>query len=170
MRGLGIVICMLLPALPASAQQATPLVELSGGYSLVQTNAESWSGWLASASVSISRGFGVEVEAGRNYFSEEATFDGETHSSHSTTFFAGVGPRFVARRGRAASFAHVLLGTEKPATEYLPSLQLGAGGDFMMSSRLGVRGGIDGRITWYEEDTNGVWRFHVGIVIALGSR
>jgi hypothetical protein len=170
MRALTVVFLLLLLAQPASAQETTPVVELAAGYSLLQTDDETWSGWMAAGSITIVRWFGVEIEAGKNFFSEEWTFDGQTYTSRSTAAFAGVGPRFVARARRVSSFTHVLFGAEKPHDEYLPSLQVGTGGDFWITRTLGVRGGIDGRVTWYEEDVYGVWRFHTGVVIALGSR
>jgi hypothetical protein len=82
----------------------------------------------------------------------------------------GAGPQFVARRGRRTGFTQVLLGSEKPSNEFLPSLQVGVGGDIWMTRMLGIRGGIDGRITWYEEEANGAWRFYAGVVVALGTR
>jgi hypothetical protein len=169
MRALTIVICLFL-ALPASAQETTPVVELAAGYSLLQTNDATWSGWLASGSVSILRGLGIEAEASKNFFSEEFAFEGQTYSSHSSAFFIGTGPRFVARKRRASSFARVLVGAEKLSNDYHPSLQFGTGGDVWITNMLAVRGGIDGRVTWYEDESNGAWRFCVGAVVGLGSR
>lgn len=172
MRALALVSCLLvLHALPATAQENTPLVELAGAYSVVNADGRQFNGWLASGSVSIMRAFGVTAEAGVNHHTERFTFiDGQEYTFRSKRKFYGLGPRVVARGRTVTGFAHVLVGAEDTFGKNMFALQPGGGVDVWVVPAFAVRAGVDGRINWYEDEQEGSWRFHVGGVVALGSR
>ena len=169
MRTVALVACLVLIAAPAAAQHATPAVELSGGYSSLDVDDTNWptlAGWVASGSVTITRWLGIEVDAGRNAHSG----GGQRSFGDIRRWFAGAGPRFVARGQRASGFAHVLVGAERLGSAAHPTVQAGGGIDVWLTKALGARLGIDKRLSWDEEDRQGSWRFQIGAVVALGSR
>lgn len=169
-----LALCLFLLAAPAAAQESTPVVEVSGGYSVLPEDSwdgeEWWSGWLASGSVSVTRWFGVAAEVGTNYYSARYSFDGQEFEYSVDRLFAGLGPRFVARGRRVSGFGHVLVGVENRFTENLFAFQAGGGADVWLTRAMGVRAGIDGRASYYDDDTYGTWRLQAGVVLALGSR
>jgi hypothetical protein len=179
MRTVAFVTCLLMLApTVAAGQEATPIAEVSGGYSVLPQDSwnghQWWSGWLISSSVNVTRWFGVAAEVGSNYFTERYSFDafdGADYYEFSTDrLFAGIGPRFVARGRRVSGFGHFLVGVENRFTLNLFSVQAGGGVDVWLTPSVGIRGGIDGRGSWYEEEKDGSWRLHTGVVFALGSR
>lgn len=174
MRTLALLLCVLAVVTPATAQETTPLVEVSGGYSALPEDSwdgqRYWSGWLASGSVTVTRWFGVAAEVGTSYYTERFPIEGRDYRFHSDRVFAGVGPRFVARGRRVSGFGQFLVGVENRFKENLFTVQGGGGVDVWLTRAIGIRGGVDGRGGWYDDETYGSWRLHAGAVLALGSR
>lgn len=174
MRTRVLALSLFLLAVPAAAQETTPIAEVSGGYSALPQDSWDgqrwWSGWLASGSVTVTRWFGIAAEVGSNYHTERYSFDGAEYEFSTDKLFAGVGPRFVARGRRVSGFGHFLVGVENRSTLNLFSVQAGGGVDVWLAPSVGIRGGIDGRGSWYEEEKYGSWRFHTGVVVPLGTR
>jgi hypothetical protein len=111
----------------------------------------------------------VAGEVGVNYFSETATYVDQTFSYSYNVLFAGVGPRFVARSPRVAAFGQFLVGVENEF-ETLFAIQGGGGVDVWITRTIGVRAGVDGRASYYDEERYGSWRVQTGVVLALGTR
>ena len=89
-----------------------------------------------------------------------------------------MGPRFSVRRSRGVTpFVHALVGALHIRSSYMGdsgsgtefAIQPGAGADFWVGRRLGIRVGADYRRTIAEDASNQV-RFHAGLVLAFGRR
>jgi hypothetical protein len=169
MRMLTLVTCVFLLAPAAAAQEATPIAEVAAGYSALNSDGDTLSGWMVSASATITRFFGVAGEVGVNYFSETATYFDQTFSYSYNVLFAGVGPRFVARSPRVAAFGQFLVGVENEF-ETLFAIQGGGGVDVWITRTIEVRAGVDGRASYYDEERYGSWRVQTGVVLPLGTR
>lgn len=169
MRVLTLAFCLFLLVPAAAAQEATPIAEIAGGYSALNSDGDTLSGWVASASASLTRFFGVTGEVGVNYLSETETYFDQTFSYSYHVLFAGVGPRFSARSRRISAFGQFLVGVENQF-DTLFAIQGGGGIDVWITRTIGVRAGVDGRASYYEEERYGSWRFQTGVVLALGTR
>jgi hypothetical protein len=169
MRVLTLAFCLFLLTPAAAAQEATPIAEIAGGYSALNDDENTLSGWVASASASITRLFGVTAEVGVNYFSETETHFDQTFSYGYNILFAGIGPRLVARGSRVAAFGQFLVGVQNQHDSVF-ALQGGGGIDVWITPTVGVRAGVDGRASSDDDYWYGVWRIHTGVVLALGTR
>ena len=171
MRTFAFLTCLLILApTGAVAQEATPIAEVAGGYSVLNDDDNALSGWVAAGSGTITRWFGVAAEAGINYYTGRFTWQGQEYEYSWDVRFAGVGPRFVARGRRVTGFGQLLVGALGGDGETQFAIQAGGGVDLWLARAIGIRAGIDGRGSWYEEEKYGSWRFHTGVVVALGTR
>ena len=171
MRTVALVMYLLtLAPTVAAGQEATPIAEASGGYSVLNDDDSALSGWVAAGSATITRWFGVAVEAGINYYTERFTWQGQEYEYSWDVRFAGVGPRFVARGRRVTGFGQFLVGALGGDSNTQFAIQAGGGVDLWLARAIGIRAGLDGRGSWYEEEKYGSWRFHTGVVVALGTR
>ncbi|MDH4065772.1 MAG: porin family protein, partial [Acidobacteriota bacterium] len=151
----GLVLCL---SLPAFAQNTTPAVDISGGYSFLrdQDLEENLHGWVASIAGNVTRWLGLIGEVGGNYKSMDVFGTDVDFSVHS---FMG-GARFSARSaGNVTPFGQVLvggvrgsvsaLGESESTTEF--GLQFGGGADFWLRPKFGIRVGGDYRRVFVEE-------------------
>lgn len=169
MRMLALVACLFLLAPAASGQDATPIAELAAGYSALNSDGDTLSGWVVSASASVTRFFAVTGEVGSNYFSHTGTYFDRTFSYSHNVLFAGIGPRLVARTSRVAALGQFLVGVENEF-DTLFAIQGGGGVTVWITRTMGVQAGVDGRASYYEEERYGSWRIQTAVVVALGAR
>jgi opacity protein-like surface antigen len=173
-----LVLAVLLVCTPTvSFAQDTPAFDVSGGYSFLrdQEIEENFHGWLVSAGGNFNDWFGIVGEVGGNYKTLDVLGSDLDLSIHSFM----VGPRFAAHTNPsvtpygqflvgAARASGSILGESESTTEL--AIQPGAGVDFWVRPRLGIRVGGDYRRILVEEAGSNEFRFHAGIVLSGGSR
>jgi hypothetical protein len=158
--------------------QETPVVDISGGYSLVRRVAAldtaSFHGWTASVTGHWTPSVAIVGEVSGNYL----TFDEFVTIKSSTHTYMG-GGRFTLRRSSMSPFAQVLMGAgrdaasgNEPGFGKLPGVvrtrfqvQAGAGVDARLYRRLILRAGADYRL----KGLKGL-RVHAGLAFGVGSR
>jgi hypothetical protein len=164
---------------PALAQH-TPIVDVSGGYSRLSNDDETLNGWYATAGGNITRWFALVADVNGHYFSEslDAFEDFPGGKAKFDTIAILGGPRFTFRSERFAVFAHVKGGVVTFHSEFMgfktsqseAALEAGGGLDVWLAKRVGLRLGVDGRAVMFEDEAEGAFRFHAGVVVGLGTR
>jgi hypothetical protein len=159
-----------IAVVPARAQQPEPelaKIELFGGYAYLRADSAegraNLNGWTISVEGNLNRVLAVVAD-----------FDGtyrEGQSSHSFLF----GPKFTARPGRWAPFAHVLAGFVREAEEedvqYGFGLSLGGGLDYDVNRRISLRlAQLDYEYSRVDELNHNNFRFAAGVVIKFGEK
>lgn len=156
-------------ALPAAAQTTTPAFEVAGGYSYLRhfndtVDDTNLNGWFASVAGNLSSGLAIVGEVDGNY----------KDSLNLYSFMAG--PRVASHKNAALTpWVQVLVGGARSSvdgfdvssTEF--ALQPGAGVDFWVAPKVGVRVGADYRRIFGDADAN-EFRFTAGVVLGLGAR
>ena len=144
--------------------QNVPAVDVAGSYSLLKQRYTSggFQGWVASATRNINPVLGITGEIGGSYRTD--LFGRvDLHS-----FLGGL--RVASRREAGVTpYASVVLGPVRGNRTYF-SLQPGAGVDFWFRPRLGIRAGGDYRWVFTKGEVAEQLRFHLGVVLAAGSR
>ena len=155
---------------PVPAQESEPelaKIELFGGYAYLRADSEhgrvNLNGWTISVEGNLNRKFALVADFDGTYRREQ--------NSHSALF----GPKFTARRGRFAPFAHVLAGVVREGEEgqvnYGFGLTLGGGLDYDINSRFSVRfAQLDYEYSRVEDLNHNNFRFATGVVIKFGRR
>lgn len=185
MTRIGLVLCLLLLAVPASAQ--TPRAEISGGYAVMrdQDRAETFpAGWVASVSGNINDWIGVVSEVGGSHRActdcqrgpfTSATFRGTDRSLRVFNYM--IGPRFAARAlPRVTPFAQLLLGGAhiSGGVQFDGAMtsgfayQPGAGIDIGVTPNLGLRLQGDYRVVRTAGHSGKASRILAGIVWRAG--
>lgn len=185
MKRLGVVLCLVLLAAPASAQ--TPRAEISGAYAVMrdQDREETFpAGWVASVAGNINNWVGVVTEVGGSHRVCEdcqrgpftsATFRGTDRSLRVFTYM--VGPRVAARTlGRVTPFGQLLLGGShiSGGVQFDGALttgftyQPGAGIDVGVTPNLGLRVQGDYRVIRTEGHSGKASRILAGLVWRKG--
>ncbi len=185
MKRIGVVLCLLLLAAPASAQ--TPRAETSGAYAVMRDRDREETfpaGWVASVAGNINRWIGVVSEVGGSHRVCEdcqrgpftsATFRGTDRNLRVFTFM--VGPRFAARTlPRVTPFAQVLLGGShiSGGVQFDGALttgftyQPGAGIDVAVTPTLALRVQGDYRVVRTEGHNGKASRILAGLVWRAG--
>lgn len=174
MRTLALVLILCLGAAPALAQQTTPAVELSGGYAAIDDGDETLHGWVASIGVPVVRWFSVAGEVGGNYYDETFEFLGMSRRIEYRELAFLAGPRVSVRTSRVTPWAQFLVGAARGTVEDVSetrfAMQPGGGLDFWLTQRVGIRGGVDYRAIYFEDEWEGDSHVHIGLVIGLGER
>jgi len=164
---------------PAFAQH-TPIVDVSGGYSLTTDDDETLNGWYAAVGGNITRWFALVADVNGHYLSEQVPafddFPGGRAKFDAIAILGG--PRFTFRSERLAVFAHVkgglvtfhstFMGYDDSQSE--AALEAGGGVDVWLARRVALRVGVDGRAVLFEDEPEGAFRFHAGVVFGLGTR
>ena len=130
-------------------------------------------GWSVAVNHHLTSLFGVVGEVGGNYKTMDVLGSDLSMSVHS--FLGGL--RVRKDSGSMVPFAQVLAGLARGSVSYLGesedgsdfAMQPGAGVDFRVSERFGVRVQGDYRIITGDDTTN-EFRFAVGGVLGFGSR
>lgn len=163
---------LLLPA--AAAASDDPRLELFAGYSYLRSDDRNRHGWIGSGALNLSERFGVEAELAGHY----ASVDAVALRSHS--FLAG--PRFVPFRGTFTPFLHLLAGAVRTSQGFdLLGVSVseskshvggvaGAGVDYRINDRLGVRVQADLRVVRADGKTESDPRGSAGVVFRFGDR
>jgi hypothetical protein len=166
------VLALLLPA--ATTACGDPRVELFAGYSYLRLDYENRHGGIVSGALKVSDRFGIEAELAGHYKSADAV------SLRSHSFLAG--PRFVPFRRTFTPFVHVLAGAVRSSEELeLLGVSIsesrtrfggvaGAGVDFRIGDRLGLRVQADLRVVRGDGKTESDPRASAGVVWRLGDR
>lgn len=177
---------VLVAAANLQAQDTTPKVELSVGYSylhadwLADTEVFSGSvpyGGVFAANFNVSRSLGIVVDLGGHYKSEEVGFSdfGLTVGSlHGGLRFSGRGnPRvtpYVQFLAGGTSYQADIDGEEFGDLETEFSIQPGVGIIIGLSDTVGLEFGGSYRRIFAEDEGANEFRFHVGVAFRLGSR
>ena len=172
----GLACCLVLVSVvPPAAAQATPAVEVSGGYAFSRDLTEKINfpaGWYADVAGNISDWLGIVGSVTGAYKSDSGV-------DIDTLGFA-VGPRLSIRTNKLVPFVQVLVGGARSSVSVeafgvdvsQTNLTVGAGGgvNVTVNENLGVRFGADyGRVFSDLGDTNG-FRFSAGAVFGFGER
>ncbi|MDH4065296.1 MAG: porin family protein [Acidobacteriota bacterium] len=183
---LSVAALALCLSLPASAQDITPAVDVSGGYSFLrhqerdevggEATGQNFHGWVASVAGNLTRWLGLVGEVGGNY--KTLGFDG-TDVSFSVHSFMG-GMRFSARPpGHITPFGQFLVGAVRGSVSALGvsgsttefGAQGGGGVDFWIRPKFGIRVGADYRRIFPKEEKGlDEFRFYAGVVVGAGQR
>jgi hypothetical protein len=169
-----VLLLIVVFAAPVAGQEITPAAEIGGGYAAIDDADETLHGWLGTLGVSVARWFSVIGEVSGNYYDERFEFLGGTARVEVRELGFMAGPRFSARTRRFTPWGQFLVGaargTVNDFSETRFGLQPGGGLDLWISPRFGIRGGLDYRGIYFEEEWEGDSRVHLGLVIGLGER
>ncbi len=182
MRTALLVTLLTFGALSPALAQETPVVDVSGGYSYQRLEGEGLNGWYATVGGNITSWFGLVGDVNWHYTSERIPpfedFPGGRAKDDVRAILGG--PRFTFRSGQVAAFAHVKGGVVTSHWSFEgfgegessnAAMELGGGVDVWVLPRLAIRGGVDGRVIFYEDDErDGSFRVHVGLVVGFGRR
>lgn len=170
------LLIVLSAATYALAQEKAPKVEVFGGYSYQQLEAEDFginqglNGWNASANFGLSKNFGFKADLSGHYASvKEGTVKADV--SDFTFLF---GPQYSFRNSsRVTPFAHALFGGSRgkiesgsrDVTETGFASAFGGGLDYSITNRVAVRLiQADYVVTKYANDSQGSVRIGGGLV------
>jgi hypothetical protein len=165
---------------PAIAQEI-PIVDVSGGYSLLAGGGEPLDGWYVTAAGNVTDWFALVGEVNWHARSEQVpaygdVFPGGRFDLDSRAFL--VGPRFAFRNRRVAIFVHVKGGVVSEHSSFAgddyegsnAALDIGAGIDVWFARRMAVRTGVGSQVYLGEDHVGMAARLHTGVVFGLGSR
>jgi opacity protein-like surface antigen len=179
--------CLLALCLPlaASAQEATPKVEIFGGYSYLRydtLNGVNAHGFNTSLAGNITKRVGIVGEFSRFTNSESIpipipNFPNITAKSNVLTYLFG--PRIVLHRGKTEPFIHALFGGARqnlkiPGRPFAPvmvnafAFALGGGLDVKVNDNFAIRIAQVDYLGIGKRGNN--FRYSAGIVIRLGKR
>jgi opacity protein-like surface antigen len=192
------LLALCLP-LAASAQEATPKVEIFGGYSYLRYNTRAQffadsppvikgnnaHGFNTSLAGNISKHVGIVGEFSRFTNSESVpvlipNFPNITVNTNVLTYLFG--PRVVLHRGKAGPFVHALFGGARenlkvpgrpfaPVTDNAFAFALGGGLDVKAHDNFAIRvAQVDYLGYKFTDQRRNIFRYSAGIVIRLGKR
>lgn len=180
MRAALLVTVLSLAVVSPAVAQDTPIVDVSGGYSLLSSDDETLNGWYATVGGNITGWFALVADVNGHYFSErvEAFDDFPGGKAKFDAIAILGGPRFTFRSGRFAVFAHVKGGVVTFHSKFMgyddsqseAALEAGGGLDVWLARHVALRVGLDGRAVLFEDEAEGSFRFHAGVVFGLGTR
>lgn len=150
-----------IPVVSQECTQATPRIEVFGGYSLLHTPdaGTTFHGWDAAVTANVNSWFGITSDFSGHYFDVSLTAPAvadipertlrQTGSTHDFLF----GPRLLLRRSRYNPFVHALVGlshgvvnntlTTVPGTltvkDNLFAAAFGGGVDIRLAPRVSIR-------------------------------
>jgi opacity protein-like surface antigen len=162
---------LLVVPVPGLAQEVAK-VEVFGGYAYLRADSAegrvNLHGWTLSVEGNLNRALAVVADFDGTYGDTESD---EDISSHSFLF----GPKFTARRGRWAPFAHVLFGWVRDAeagqANWGFGMTMGGGVDYDINRRISIRvAQADYEFSHVDESNHHNFRFAAGVVVKFGKR
>ena len=184
---LGSLALVALAVQPARAAEGGDIV---GGYSYIYDHSSDPStsfpaGWFVSASTNLSDAFAVVADISGSYKSESATVGTVTASASTNVHTFMAGPRVMARSGSIGFYGQFLVGAARvsggvttnvlgtPISVSASDTELcfapGAGLDFDLSSKAGVRVGISERLIRATGSTGKEFQLQLGFLYRFGS-
>ncbi len=155
---------------PAAAQSGS--VDFAAGYSFLRDHEleENFpAGWFASVAGGVNRWLAIAGEVAGNY---KTLADIEGADVKVNVHFFGAGPRIVGHSGKAHPFAQVLFGAGRGSVSFAGqsasdtdfAWQPGAGVDWDVTRKVGLRFGANGRFIQGEGETVKELQVVVGVV------
>ena len=182
---LGSLGLVALAVQPARAAEGGDIV---GGYSYIYDSDASTgfpAGWFVAASAHVSDMFAFVADVSGNYKSESVTSGGVTATASANVHTFMVGPRLTARSGSMGFYGQFLIGAARmsggvstnalgtpisvSASDTEVCYAPGAGLDFDLSSKAGLRVGISERLINGSGGTAKEFQLQLGLLYRFGS-